>query len=71
MTLFINVILLFGVEGLFLSKQKTIIRTSFVKQIMVKHGGDVKGIFFDTVVIHCLLSIESIHQFNPIVRHEQ
>ena len=42
--LFINVILLFGEEGLSLSIQKTIMRTSFVKQITVGHGGDLKGI---------------------------
>ena len=40
----IIVIVLFGEEGISLSIQKTIMRTSFVKQITVGHGGDFKGI---------------------------
>ena len=52
--LFINVILLFVEEGLPLSVYMTIMRTSCVKQITVRHGGDAKRINLLTL----LLSIE-------------
>ena len=47
-----NLILLFGEEGLSLTFQKTIIRTSLIMLARARHGGDVKGINVDTIVIH-------------------
>ena len=57
-----NLILLFGEEGLSLTFQKTILRTSFIMLTRARHDGDVRGL-----MLTLLLSIEWFLFINVIL----